>query len=321
MARVKIAACQSSWYAVFQTPQLLLELRRRAEHSVGDIGELLRLLPLPLQLFDLRALVHGHFQRESPLGRETAQGELAARDVTDQPVRPPDVFYQARRIFGALTAAACQAQVGQALLQRRLGVATDEQCAFGAALRAAQDQAETGLGLGDDTGMREVAGRDVHDRAAALADRGLDEAEAAASHHPRVDRSGDVRHVPHEHADRSAGRHVHRDGEPDRCNRQRHHEPELLALACPKTLAVAPGRELYAWRLPDAYEVVAAPTDERHLLGRRGDTALPRRARQRFDLLEPVVEGREVPAGALGADHPQPAFPLVERQPPPNAEP
>ena len=115
--------------------------------------------------------------------------------------------------------------------------------------------------------------------------------------------------------------HVHGDGEPDRSNRQRHHESELLATACPKTLAVAPRRELDARRLADAHEVVAAPPHERHLLGRCGDTALPRRARQRLDLLEPVVERREVPARALGADHPQPAFPLVERQPPPDAEP
>src|SRR2546422_4342726 len=35
--------------ALLQTPQLLLELRRRAEHSVGDIGELLRLLPPPTE--------------------------------------------------------------------------------------------------------------------------------------------------------------------------------------------------------------------------------------------------------------------------------
>src|SRR5213592_1716343 len=62
-------------------------------------------------------------------------------------------------------------------------------------------------------------------------------------------------------------------------------------------------------RLADAHEVVAAPPHERHLLGRCGDTALPRRARQRLDLLESVVERREVPARALGADHRQPAFP------------
>jgi hypothetical protein len=39
-----------------------------------------------------------------------------------------------------------------------------------------------------------------------------------------------------------------------------------------------------------------------------------------LDHLVPVVERREVPPGAAGADHPEPTTPLVERDPPPDRE-
>src|SRR2546427_8104225 len=45
-------------------------------HTIGDLGDLFGLLPVALQIFDLRALVHGHFEREAPFRAEAAQSEL-----------------------------------------------------------------------------------------------------------------------------------------------------------------------------------------------------------------------------------------------------
>src|SRR5213596_1628801 len=87
------------------------------------------------------------------------------------------------------------------------------------------------------------------------------------------------------------------------------------------TLAVAPCRELHAARLPDSHQVVALPPDQGDLLGGGGHAAAVRGARQCFDLFEAIVEWSQVPARALRADHPEATFPLIEREPPSDAEP
>src|SRR5256886_982661 len=114
---------------------------------------------------------------------------------------------------------------------------------------------------------------------------------------------------------RAPRRDVPRHREPYRCPRDRHHEPELLAAPRPEPLAVAPRGELEAPGLADAYQVVAAPADQRDLVGRGRHAAVARGARQGLDALQAVVERRQVPAGAPWTDHPQPPLPLVEREP------
>src|SRR5438309_2202662 len=57
----------------------------------------------------------------------------------------------------------------------------------------------------------------------------------------------------------------------------------------------------------------------------RSRITLPQRSqiggsRARFGPLETVIQRRQVPAGALGADDPEPALPFVERQTPPDAQ-
>jgi hypothetical protein len=157
--------------------------------------------------------------------------------------------------------------------------------------------------------------------AAALAHRRLDELDPPPPHHPRIDRPGEVGHVPDEHAERSAGRDVHRHGHAERGDRERQDEFHLLAAPGFEALAVSPRRELEPRRLAHLHEVVRLPPDQRDLRGRGGDAARARRARQGLDLLPALFQGREIPAAAPGADYPQPALPLVECQPPADAEP
>src|SRR5437867_7389612 len=134
--------------------------------------------------------------------------------------------------------------------------------------------------------------------------------------HPR-----DVGKVPHEHAHGAARRHIDGDREPNGGDRYRHDELELLAAPRSEPLAVAPRRELDAPRLPDSHEVVALPPDQGDLLSGGGHAAFAGGARQRLDLFQAIVERSEVPARALRADHPEATLPLVEREPPSDAEP
>src|SRR5438034_7401834 len=68
--------------AILQPTQLLFQLRRRGEQAVRDLGDLLGILPLPLQRFDLRLLVHGHLEGEPPLRGDAAQRQLPDRKST-----------------------------------------------------------------------------------------------------------------------------------------------------------------------------------------------------------------------------------------------
>src|SRR3977135_2157124 len=64
--------------------QLLIEQRVRAERTVRDLGDLLGLLPVALELVPLRTLVHRHFEGEAPFDTQAAQRELATGDVADE---------------------------------------------------------------------------------------------------------------------------------------------------------------------------------------------------------------------------------------------
>ena len=103
--------------SVFQPTQLLLDQRRRPECAVSDLGDFLGLSPLPLELFDLCALIHRHFERESSLRPESPQRQLAPGDLADEMVGATDSVDLTRRVLGAAAAAARQVQVRQALQQ------------------------------------------------------------------------------------------------------------------------------------------------------------------------------------------------------------
>src|SRR3989442_2281847 len=83
----------------------------------------------------------------------------------------------------------------------------------------------------------------------------------------------------------------------------------------PQALAVAPGRELHPRRLTDAHEVIPLPADQRDLCSRRRHAAQARRAGDGLNSFQPIIEWGEIPAAATWADDPQPALPLVKRDP------
>src|SRR5262245_51560436 len=153
------------------------------------------------------------------------------------------------------------------------------------------------------------------------ADRRFDEADLATAHHPHVKPVRDAMDVPYDHAKPAARRDIRRDTQTDRRDRERHDHFQPLALAIAQPLAVAPGRELDPRWLPDADEVVALPPNQRDLVRRGGNAPLTRHARERFDPLQPVVKGSEIPATASGTHDPEPALPLIEREPPAHAQP
>src|SRR5207245_8414734 len=151
-------------------------------------------------------------------------------------------------------------------------------------------------------------------------DRGPPQPDGATPYDAGVPPSCHARHVPHEHADRSARRDVHRHRQSNRGHREGNDELKLLALARLEPLAVAPRGELEARGLADPHEVVSLPPNQGHLLGRGRYASLAGRSSERFDPFEAVIQRRQVPAGALGTDDPEAALPFVERQPPPDAQ-
>src|SRR2546426_3791000 len=118
-----------------------------------------------------------------------------------------------------------------------------------------------------------------------------------------------------------SGRYVHRHGHAQRGDGEGQDEFHLLAPPGLEAFPVSPRRELEPWRLAHLYEVVRLPPDQGDLRGRGGDAALARRAPQRLDFLPALFQGCEIPAAAFRADHPQPALPLVECEPPADPEP
>src|SRR5213592_3706167 len=162
------------WLAVLQLTQLFLQLRGGGEQAVRDLGDLLGVLPLPLQRFDLRLLVHRDLEGEPPLRGDAAKRQLPPGHVADEALGPAGALDQPCRILGPLPATAGQRQIRQSLAQRGLRVSPDQQRALGATGGAAQDQPQTGRAVGDDAGVRHVLRAETHQAAAALADRWLD---------------------------------------------------------------------------------------------------------------------------------------------------
>src|SRR5260370_33116986 len=99
---------------LLQTSQLLLQLRRTAQGSVGDLSALLGLAPLPLELLNLRLLVHRHLERQLSVGAERAQRQLPSGDVLNQPVRAPRLVHHPGGVLRAPAAAAPPVEAGQA---------------------------------------------------------------------------------------------------------------------------------------------------------------------------------------------------------------
>src|SRR5207249_1616873 len=76
------------WLAVLQPTQLFLQLRGGGEQAVRDLGDLLGVLPLPLQRFDLRLLVHRDLEGEPPLRGDAAKRQLPQGHAADEALGP-----------------------------------------------------------------------------------------------------------------------------------------------------------------------------------------------------------------------------------------
>src|SRR3954469_24339175 len=85
---------------VLDEAQLFLDVGRRAECPVSDIGDLFSLFPLPLELQNLSSLVHGHLQCQTALRPKGSKRELAPSDIAPRLVGPPDAIALTRRILG-----------------------------------------------------------------------------------------------------------------------------------------------------------------------------------------------------------------------------
>src|SRR4051812_49223099 len=77
---------------VLEEPQLFLDLGRRAEGPVSDLGDLFSLFPLPLELENLSSLIHGHLQCQATLRPKGSKRELAPSDIAHQLVGTADVI-------------------------------------------------------------------------------------------------------------------------------------------------------------------------------------------------------------------------------------
>src|SRR4029077_16974187 len=111
------------------------------------LGDLLGLLPLALQLFDLGVLVDRHFEGESPLDAQAAQGELATRYILDELLGAAAGLDQPGGVLDALPASAGQREIRESLTQRGVRGAGRQHRAFGAAVGAGQDERDVSLRL------------------------------------------------------------------------------------------------------------------------------------------------------------------------------
>src|SRR5207245_1321832 len=128
--------------------------------------------------------------------------------------------------------------------------------------------------------------------AAMRADGWLGQSHSAAAHHGQIHPVRQAMDVPHHHTKPAARRDVGGDAETNGRDRERDHDLHALAPAVAESLAVAPGRQLYARWLSHAHEVVAFPPNQRDLLRGGGDAAVTRGARNGLDALEAIVPGR-----------------------------
>src|SRR3977135_2990365 len=95
--------------------QLLIEQRVRAERTVRDLGDLLGLLPVALELVHLRTFVHRHFEGEAPFDTQAAQRDLATGDVADELVGAAGAFDQSGSVLDTLPFAAGKREIGESL--------------------------------------------------------------------------------------------------------------------------------------------------------------------------------------------------------------
>ncbi len=276
---------------------------------------------MALELLDLGALVHRHFEREAALGPERSQCQLTMRDVAHQAIGATSLVDFSRGIFRAPATTASEVQIGESLPQRVNRIAAGELRTFAVAPGTTQYHRHVGVAIGDDAGVLNVACAQLHQRAAPGADGWLAQRDFAAAHQPQIEPIGQAVDVPHDHAEPAARRHVRGDTETDRCDGEGDHDFHPLALAIAQPLAVAPRRQLDARRFADAHEVIALPADQCDLIGGRGDSSLACGARYRFDALQAIIEWGEIPAAAAGADDPQPPPPFIESDSPPDAKP
>ncbi len=208
---------------------------------------------MPLELLNLRLLVHRHLERQLSLGAERAQRQLPSSDVLNQPVRAPRLVHHPGGVLRAPAAAAPHVEVGQALPEHERRVGAREQRALVMARRAAHQHRQVGPGVGNESGVLDMLGPQLHEAAAALANRRLGQDDFPVADDLQVCPVGDRVQVPGEHAERAAGRHVRRDAESHRSERERNHDLGALPLARPQPLTVTPGGELDALRLADAH--------------------------------------------------------------------
>src|SRR5262249_13360923 len=201
----------------------------------------------------------------------------------------------------------------ETLAQDLNGIRSGELRGLLPALRTAQQHRNVGVLVRDNARVLHVPRAQLHHRAAAGANRRFDEPHLPVSDQPLIEAVGQPVHVPHDDPEPATRGDVGRDTEADGGDGEWHDDLQALALPVPETLTVTPRRQLDAWRLADAHEVVALPADQRDLLGGRGDAALQRGTRDGFDAFEAIVKRGEIPATTPRANDPEPSLPLIER--------
>ena len=184
-----------------------------------------------------------------------------------------------------------------------------------ATTRAAQQHRHVGVCVGYHARVLNVTGAQLHHAAAMRANGCLDHRDFATAKQAEIEPIDGAMDVPHDQAEATARGHVGGDTEADRGDGQGNDDFHALALAVPQALAVAPCRELHPRRLTDAHEVIPLPADQRDLCSRRRHAAEARRAGDGLNSFQPIIEWGEIPAAAARADDPQPALPLVKRDP------
>src|SRR5207245_5013092 len=252
---------------------------------------------------------------------QPSQRQLPSRNFVDQAIGSAHLVHLPGRILGAPATGSGEVQVRETLTQHLNRFAPGQVGAFLEALRAVQHDGHVRVPIGDDARVLDVPRAELHEAAAMRTDWWLGQRHSAAAHHGEIHPVRQAMNVPHHHTKPAARRDVGGDAETNGRDRERDHDLHALAPAVAESLAVAPGRQLYARWLSHAHEVVAFPPNQRDLLRGGGDAAVTRGARNGLDALEAIVERGEIPAAAPGADDPERAFPFVKRDSPPDAEP
>ncbi len=109
--------------------------------------------------------------------------------------------------------------------------------------------------------------------------------------------------------------------QPGDCRDRHRAGNERLLATAPERIHIAPCRELEPWRLADADELQALrEARQADLIGRGPYTRRAILALALLDGLPALLDRRQVPAAAPGADDPQTSVRTVEREPPANGQ-